>query len=614
MSRQNWSWSRILVRCFAIVAFSSIAIGCSDGSAGDRVGDKSVPVEPPEPQIVEVSPPTALQELHRDLDLYRPQVSIVTPEPDTVFEEETVTVQLQVKDLPTFKDNRFGLGPHLNVILDNQPEISVYDSSQPLVLEDLSPGTHTLRVFASRPWHESFKNDGAYAQTTFHIYARTDENQPDPRLPLLTYSRPKGSYGAEPIMLDYYLTNAPLHLVAQESPEDEIVDWQIRWTIDGKSFTNDRWQPIYIQGFLPGKHWVQLEFLDELGNPVKNTFNNTVRTIVYEPGGEDTLSKLVRGELNAADVRAIIDPNYVYEEESSLEEKSAEELVPEESEAEVLDEETVEVEILPAVPDEEIVEEQPEVLDEEALEGETSVEVLDEPTAEVLDEETVEVEVLPAVSDEELLEEQPVVLEEPDIFDKEALEGETSIEVLDEPTAEVLDEETVEVETLPEVLDEELVEEQPDVLDEGEALSEEIEEPAAAVLDEEAVEVEALTKAVEEPEAEILDEEEVVEVETLSEEEQTVVSDIEDIEPIGEEQIENIETIEIQLPDLGLYPTVPRGLDMPEFSELEGETEVTQTSLETSAAQLDRDILEEMPAEEGNRETLETPMEEIELL
>ena len=188
-------------------------------------------------------------------------------------------------------------------------------------------------------------------------------------------------------------------------------------------------------------------------------------------------------------------------------------------------------------------------------------------------------------------------------MDEDPLEDEALSEEREEPSATVLDEEAVEVETVLEVLDEELVEEQPDVLD----------EPKAEVLDEEAVEGEALTEALEEPEAEIL-EEEVVEVETLPEEEQTVVSDIEEIEPIGEEQIENIETIEIELPDLGLYPTLPRGLDLPEFSELEGETEVTQTSLETSAAQFDRDLLEEMPAEEGNRETLETPMEEIELL
>jgi hypothetical protein len=39
-------------------------------------------------------------------------------------------------------------------------------------------------------------------------------------------------------------------------------------------------------------------------------FNNTVRLITYEPKGKDTLSKLVRGELTAAEARGIVDPNY----------------------------------------------------------------------------------------------------------------------------------------------------------------------------------------------------------------------------------------------------------------------------------------------------------------
>ncbi|HAG84166.1 MAG TPA: hypothetical protein DCL61_24170, partial [Cyanobacteria bacterium UBA12227] len=167
-----------------------------------------------------------------------------------------------------------------------------------------------LRVFASRPWHESFKNEGAYAQTTFHLFTKSAENNPSPNLPLLTYSRPQGSYGAEPIMLDFYLSNAPLHLVAQENAEDDIADWRIRVTANGQSFVIDRWQPVYLQGFQPGKNWVKLEFLDEQGNPVKNVFNNTVRLISYEPNGKDTLARLVRGELSAKAARGIIDPNY----------------------------------------------------------------------------------------------------------------------------------------------------------------------------------------------------------------------------------------------------------------------------------------------------------------
>ena len=261
-------------------------------------------------KIAEVSPPATVQALRQALDIHQPQVKIISPRSNEVLTDNTVKVQLQVEDLPIFQDAQWQLGPHLHLILDNRPYESVYSLDQPFVFSDLEPGTHTLRVFPVRPWHESFKNEGAYAQTTFHVFTPTPDNQPQPELPLLTYSRPKGSYGAEPIMLDFYLNNAPLHLVAQENPEDEVTDWRIRVTINGDSFVLDQWQPIYLKGFKPGKNWVKLEFLDEQGNPVDNEFNTTVRVINYEPNGQDTLSKLVRGELKASELRGIVDPEY----------------------------------------------------------------------------------------------------------------------------------------------------------------------------------------------------------------------------------------------------------------------------------------------------------------
>ncbi|NEO68411.1 hypothetical protein [Moorena sp. SIO3H5] len=266
-------------------------------------------------QLSEVGPPLAIQELSESLEAYQPQVIIVRPGDDMVLEDTTVSVKFQVQDLPIFQDPDLGIGPHLNVILDNQPFQAIYDLDQPLILEDLSPGTHTLRAFASRPWDESFKNEGAYAQTTFHIFTKTDENNPDPALPLLTYSVPKGEYGAEPILLDFYLTNTPLsntppQLVAQDNLDDDSVDWHIRVTVNGKSFLLDRWESIYLTGFKEGKNWVELEFLDEQGNPVKNVFNNKVQVINYQPNGEDTLSQLVLGQLSAEEAGGIVDPNY----------------------------------------------------------------------------------------------------------------------------------------------------------------------------------------------------------------------------------------------------------------------------------------------------------------
>lgn len=296
----------------AIVSVTTIALCLGLWACG---GDRPPVAGKGEPtrlgsKISEVAPPAAIEELRSELEKYQPQVAIVSPRPDEVIDDNQVTVKLRVQDLPLFKSADLGLGPHLHVFLDNQPYQAVYDADGSIEFTDLTPGTHTIRAFASRPWHESFKNEGAYTQTTFHVFTKTPNNNPDSNQPLLTYSRPQASYGAEPIMLDFYLTNAPLHLIAQEDPDDDIADWRVRATANGQSFEIDRWQPIYLKGFKPGKNWVQLEFLDEQGNPVANVFNNTVRLITYEPGGSDTLSKLVRGDVDAAAVRGIIDRTY----------------------------------------------------------------------------------------------------------------------------------------------------------------------------------------------------------------------------------------------------------------------------------------------------------------
>ena len=292
----------------AVLALSLVA--CGDSPKTEPKSQSGTAKIQLSGSLSEVAPPPVIQQLSQSLAVYQPQVSIISPQADQVLQDTTVTVELQVQDLPIFQDPALGMGPHLEVILDNKPYTMVYDLKQPLVFSDLEPGTHTLRVLASTPWHESFKNDGAYAQTTFHIFTKTTDNNPDSALPLLTYSRPTGSYGAEPIMLDFYLTNAPLHLVAQENPEDAIADWRIRATVNGQSFILDRWQSIYLKGFKPGKNWVQLEFLDEQGNPVKNVFNNTVRLIDYQPKGKDALSKLIRGEISAVAARGIVEPDY----------------------------------------------------------------------------------------------------------------------------------------------------------------------------------------------------------------------------------------------------------------------------------------------------------------
>jgi hypothetical protein len=260
--------------------------------------------------ISEVKIPASISNLSPSLEKFQPQVRIISPKPDETLADDRVTVKLQVTDLPLFKQRELGLGNHLHVILDKQTYQGVYDLSQPLVFKNLAAGTHSLRVFASRPWHESFKNEGAYAQVSFNVLTKTAENNPNPQQPLLTYSRPAGTYGAEPIMLDYYLTNIPAHILTDGSP-DRRSDWRIRVTINEQRFILDRWEPIYLQGFKQGKNWVRLELVDDRGNPIPNVYNDTVGIVTYDPQARDSLARLIQGEIDPELARSLVDPNYI---------------------------------------------------------------------------------------------------------------------------------------------------------------------------------------------------------------------------------------------------------------------------------------------------------------
>ena len=301
---QSIPWKKLASLLMVIaLGFSLTACG------GQKKSETKAPLAKLESiNIAEVSPPSEIQRLSNLLDQYEPKISILSPKPNEVLNDAQVSIKFDVKNLPIFKNADLGLGPHIHVALDNQEYKALYDLNQTVNFDNLAAGTHTIRAFASRPWHESFKNQGAYAQVTFHVFTKTDENSPDPKTPLLTYSRPVGTYGAEPIMLDFYLQNAPLHLLA--SDEESIDDWQIRATVDGQSFTFDRWEPIYLKGFKTGKNWVKLELIDTDGDRIDNVYNSTAHVINFQPDGTDTLSRLVRGE-KIANIEAILNPNYV---------------------------------------------------------------------------------------------------------------------------------------------------------------------------------------------------------------------------------------------------------------------------------------------------------------
>jgi hypothetical protein len=244
----------------------------------------------------------------------KPVLKIVSPENKSVINGSVVQVRLNLSgDLKGYKpdkDPATNTGNHIHVILDNQPYEAYYELDQPFELRNVTAGKHTLRVFASRPWHESYKNDGSFQMVTFTVRGGGDANQPtttnsgqamannnastspspregkdvatsaagdvDPIKPLLTYSRPKGEYkgaDADPIMIDFWLANAKL--------KGDGGEYRVRYIIDDDDPRYiDKWEPIWLSGWTSGKHLVRLELIDKDQKPVENGgYNTTTREI-----------------------------------------------------------------------------------------------------------------------------------------------------------------------------------------------------------------------------------------------------------------------------------------------------------------------------------------------
>ena len=106
--------------------------------------------------------------------------------------------------------------------------------------------------------------------------AKSSAGDVDPAKPLLTYSRPKGEYkgeDADPIMIDFWLSNAKL--------QGDGGEYRVRYSVDGgEAKFIDKWEPIWLTGWINGKHTVKLELVDKDGNLVDNGgYNSTTREI-----------------------------------------------------------------------------------------------------------------------------------------------------------------------------------------------------------------------------------------------------------------------------------------------------------------------------------------------
>jgi hypothetical protein len=225
--------------------------------------------QPPPPP-----PPTVVAGEHTAIEGPAPTLRITAPRANQVIRTGNVQVRVQVQN--------WGLespqGPHLHLILDNEPYIAIRDASAPLDLNalvqanlghELTEGTHVLRMFPSRGHHESVKQPGAFGVVVFHYRSRTADFAFDPTAPLLTYSRPKGCNPAgERVLLDFYLSNTEIGADGN----------RVHWTVDQQSGDITEWVPHWIENLQEGEHSISLELRDAQGNPVPGMFNSTQRT------------------------------------------------------------------------------------------------------------------------------------------------------------------------------------------------------------------------------------------------------------------------------------------------------------------------------------------------
>jgi hypothetical protein len=301
----------------AALALSVASCQASDQNANTTATSSATP--PGEQKLTQAPRPATIEQAMKDRgeqDQGKPTLRVISPANNATINGSTVEVKLELggdlKGYMPHKDPATQKGNHIHVILDNQPYEAYYEIGQPFELRNVTDGKHTLRVFPSRPWHESYKNDGAFQMVEFTVKGGGDAAKPtttntgekmanpanksetagsgregkdygpsqagnvDRTKALLTYSRPKGEYkgaDADAVMIDFWLLNGKL--------QGDGGDCRVRYSIDGaEPKLLDKWEPIWLSGWISGNHSVKLELVDKEGNVVDNGgYNSTSRDI-----------------------------------------------------------------------------------------------------------------------------------------------------------------------------------------------------------------------------------------------------------------------------------------------------------------------------------------------
>ncbi|MDL1951303.1 hypothetical protein FBQ97_16020, partial [Acidobacteria bacterium ACD] len=196
------------------------------------------------------------------------ELTIVSPKPDEVIplaaeasgagpggggaKGGEVSIRLELKNFELYRDEKTQTGQHVHIVLDNVRHFEQFDLTKAYVLRGIAKGTHTLRVFPARPWHESIKEPKAFATVTFHVGEKNGKYAPEAGAPLLTANAPQGKIPAAAsakLLFDFLVTGCT---VAPEGTQDGC---QVRYKLDDQpEVTVTTPGPFYWENVAPGKH------------------------------------------------------------------------------------------------------------------------------------------------------------------------------------------------------------------------------------------------------------------------------------------------------------------------------------------------------------------------
>jgi hypothetical protein len=305
IERESMQSNRELLLAGSVILVLSLFLSSCSTNNDDSYTTATTVVAPPPRQVLRVVPrPQRFVDLESKLnetETSRPALKILFPANGATISGATVPVRITLNDNPKSPAARDDL---IALALDNEPYIASHPNSLspqaapvlgPLELRNVAPGSHLLRAFVLKPSLETYKTSDAFQMTTFTVAGAGDETKPpiskeaiegkaggarlpaggglavDPNKPLLTFALPNGMKltSDASLVIDFYLSNAKL--------KGDGGEYRVRYIIDDDDPQwIDKWEPVWLAGWIEGKHTVRLELIGPDGWPFLNGGYNII--------------------------------------------------------------------------------------------------------------------------------------------------------------------------------------------------------------------------------------------------------------------------------------------------------------------------------------------------